>query len=187
MVSAIELVHQYQRSKDDKERLQLADEIVVLITPSMELFIRLRTPQDIVEDVLQETLVAIAFGLDAFKGDSDGQFYGFCYLICWRRIVDALRKRGKIRQHELTGEELWDVISNMAADSPLSEAEREQLREALELLAEVRPPCVDYLLAHYIAGLTFDQISAVFDFPSEAAAGVATRRCLKLARELLEE
>lgn len=189
MDELIQLVKQYQRCKGQGKRLQIADQIVVTISPQLGLFISLRVFNDsaLIDDILQESLIAIALKLDVFEGNDDSQFYAYCYTVCRNKTVDALRRSRKIRAHEFTGEKLWDLIINTAIKPTLTENEREMLREALELLAAVRPPCLEYLLAHYVIGMTYEEMAAVFGFPSADAAGIATRRCLRLARELLEE
>src|SRR5262245_35973059 len=70
----INLVKQYQQSRDSSQRLELADRIVVRLSPDLHLFITLRAPTNLVDDVLQDTLITIALGLDTFEGDTDSQF-----------------------------------------------------------------------------------------------------------------
>ena len=187
MGELIKLVKRYQKSRDHKERLDLADEIVVIVSPPLHLYICLRCPKELVDDVLQETLIAIALRLDTFEGDTDQQFYGFCHIICRNKIVDALRRHTRKKQRELSSEDIWEAVMNSEAEAPMAKEQREILRGAMELLAAVRPPCKLYLESHYIDGLTFAEMSVEFSFPSEDAARMATRRCLQLARELLEE
>ena len=185
MDTLIDLVNRFQRSSDPDEKLALADQIVVRLSPDLHLFIAPRVPPNLVDDVLQETLIAVALGLDTFQGHTDKQFYGFCYTRCRNKCVDALRKASVIQKHEFSGEELWSAVLESERKEPLTDEEREMLREALDLLAEVRPPCVDYLVAHYVVGMTFEEMGAEFGFPSEDAARMKTHRCLLLARELL--
>jgi RNA polymerase sigma-70 factor (ECF subfamily) len=138
-----------------------------------------------VDDVLQDTLIAIVLGLPRFEGKTDAQFHAYCYRIARNKVVDAFRRLGKESGRIFPDEEFWEHIAE--ADPPLSKEEREQLREAMDLLAAVRPPCLDLLIAHYIEAQTFAHIAEEFDFASEDAARMATGRCLRLARELLEE
>jgi len=189
MDTLIDLVKRFQRSSDPDEKLALADQIVVRLSPDLHLYITLRsqTPNGSLEvdDILQEALVGIVLGLNKFAGDNDSQFFGFCYDICRKRIVDALRRHGRIHAHEFSGDEPWEAILAVANNKSLTPEERASLRDAMKLLEAVRPPCVKYLVAHYLDGLTFKEMQEEFGFPSEAAAYMATRRCLELARELV--
>jgi len=190
-LTLIQLVKRFQESRNPKERLELADRIVVILSPDLHLYIASRAwtqraRAEMVEDILQEVLVAIAVKLDKFVGDTKEQFYGFCYGVTGHKVIDALRKDGRISAHEFTGDELWDAVLESEKQDPLTTEERERLREALDLLEKVRPPCVVYLLARYLGRMRFKEMKEEFGFPSEEAAGAATRRCLQLARELLE-
>jgi RNA polymerase sigma factor (sigma-70 family) len=180
----IELLNEYKRAKARKKLLKLSDAIVTVISPFLHLYISHRVPPAMVDDVLQETLIGIMKSAKKFEGRADAQFYAYCYCICRYKIADALRREGKIRQHEFRGEELWKAVLESASEWPLPETTREKLQVALAKLAAVRPPCLAYLLEHYIVGLTFAEMSKVFNFPSAAAARMATSRCLALAREL---
>jgi RNA polymerase sigma factor (sigma-70 family) len=193
MDTLIDLVKRFQRSSDPVEKLALADELVVRLSPDLHLYITLRSQTQNgsleVDDILQEALLGITLGLKKFAGDNDSQFFGFCYDICRKRIVDALRRHGRIHAHEFSGDELWAKILAVENKLKLTPEQRDKLRDAMNLLEEVRPPCVTYLVAHYLDGLTFKEMQEEeeFGFPSEAAAYMATRRCLELARELVAE
>lgn len=181
MGELINLVKEYQRTHDPV----VGDEIVRRISPGLRLRIRLHAPLEMVDDLLQETLIAVMVRIDHFKADTDAQFHGYCYTITRNKIADAFRRQGREPEFQFQGEEFWRAIAE--TKPALTEAELEQLREIMDFLAEVRPPCLIYLTAHYIAGLTFDEMREEFGFPSEDAARVATRRCLLLARELAED
>lgn len=185
MDTLIDLVKRFQRSSDPDEKLALADQVVVRLSPDLHLYITLRSQTQNglleVDDILQESLVGIAVGLEKFVGDSDKQFFGFCYGVCRHKIADALRKHGRISAHEFSGEELWEAILASESKEALTPEERVFLRE---MLAEVRPPCLAYLVARYIDGMSFAEIRDEFGFSSEDVAGTTTRRCLQLAQEL---
>src|SRR5688572_6836368 len=185
MDALIDLVKQFQKSRDDAVRLELGDRIVVILSPDLHLYITRRAPKKLVDDILQEALIAIALGLDKFDGDTNERFYGFCYGVCFYEVVDALRRDGRINKHEFSSDELWNAVLESERKEPLTPEDRELLREVLDLLEEVRPPCVAYLEAHFVQGMTFEQVREEFDFPSADAARMKTRRCLLLARELM--
>lgn len=180
MGELIKLVKTYQHSHDPA----VGDSIVREISSPLRLFLSGQVSKQAVDDLLQATLLGIFLGLKSFKGKSDAQFYGYCYTVARRRVIDLWRKRGREPEFVFPENEFWEAIAQ--PKPPLTKREREQLETVMELLAAVRPPCVLYLMARYINGMTFEEISETFDFPSPAAAGVATRRCLRLAKELAE-
>ena len=181
MGELIKLVKEYQRTHDPV----VGDTIVRDISPDLRLFLDLHAPKEWVDDLLQETLIDVFLGMPRFKGNTDAQFHGYCYTIARRRVIDALRKRGREPKFVFPVKEAWEAM--VQPEPRLTKKEREQLEAKLNLLAKVRPPCVLYLTAHYIAGMTFAQMSKVFKFPSADAARMATSRCLRLAKEIGEE
>ena len=70
MDTLIDLVKRFQRSSDPDEKLALADQVVVRISPDLHLYITLRSQTQNglleVDDILQESLVGIAVGLEKF-------------------------------------------------------------------------------------------------------------------------
>jgi len=180
MGELINLVKEYQRTHDS----DVGDKIIRVISPRLRLYLSLRSPKEWLDDLLQDTLVDIFLGLDEFKATADGQFHGYCFTIAHRRLVDALRRRGREPKYVFLEAEMWEAIE---AAGRLTKKEREQLASVMTLLAAVRPPCVLYLLAHYVVGMTFEEMRQPFGFPSMNAARMATSRCLRLAKELGEE
>jgi hypothetical protein len=136
-LTLIQLVKRYQESRDPKERLELADRIVVILSPDLHLYIARRARAEM-EDVLQEALCAIAVNFDKFVGDMKERFYRYCYVVTGWKVIAALRKAGRISAHEFTGDELWDAVLESEKTDPLTTEERERLREALDLLSVFR-------------------------------------------------
>lgn len=177
----IKLVKAYQRMHDPA----VGDSIVRAISSDLRLFLMGHAPKESVDDLLQETLIGIFLGIQQFKGKTDAQFYGYCYVIARRRVIDLWRRRGREPEFVFPEKEVWEAM--MQPEPRLSKEERERLAAVMALLAAVRPPCLPYLVAHYIVGMTFGQMAKVFGFSSKDAARMATARCLRLAKELGEE
>ncbi len=183
MTSLLALVKQFQQTRD----LGVADEIITIIRPTLHFWISAGARSQAVDDVLQETLIAIFTNLDKIEFQSDAHFYGFCKGIARNKIVDDFRRFGRTSAKEDHDSETWDKIHESLIDILETYGDKESVKELIEILMKVRPPCAFYIYAHYIAGYSFSEIAGIFNFPTEAAAGVATRRCLKLARELIDE
>jgi RNA polymerase sigma factor (sigma-70 family) len=180
MGELVNLVKDYQNRHDPV----VGDRIVGVINPSLRIFLSLHSPKEWLDDILQETLIGIFLGIDRFKGSSDAQFYGYCYIIARRRVVDALRRRGREPKYVSPETEFWEAIAQ--PEPALSKRQLEQFENLMALLVAVRPPCALYLMAHYVVGLTHQQMRKEFGFPSAAAARMATTRCLRLAQKLTE-
>lgn len=180
MGELIKLVKEYQRTHNPN----VGDSIVRIINPRLRLYLSLRSPKEWLDDLLQETLIHIFLGLDEFEASTDGQFHAYSFTIAHRRLVDALRRRGREPKYVFLETEMWEAIE---AAGRLTKKQREQLAAVMTLLAAVRPPCVLYLMAHYVVGMTFEEMRKPYGFPSAAAARMATSRCLRLAKELGEE
>jgi RNA polymerase sigma factor (sigma-70 family) len=166
-------------------RVRFAEEIVVRVGPMLAGFIRRRVPESVVEDVLQETLIAIASDVVKFKGGTDAAFWGWCYKIAWHKAADRLRREGARPAASLELPEIRRAAEALAAESPLSTEERQYLDAALELLQQSKPPCVDYLTDRFILGLAFAELAAIYGSTPDAMR-MHVDRCLELARKLVE-
>jgi DNA-directed RNA polymerase specialized sigma24 family protein len=91
MSDLIELVRAYRKAPNLADRLRLADEIIRIIGPQLGWFVFGRVPEA-AKDVTQEVLNSIAGSLETFKGNSNGEFWNWCYRIAQRRISDYPRQ-----------------------------------------------------------------------------------------------
>src|SRR5258706_16282600 len=91
MAELIKLVRTYRLTAGIAGRVRLSDEIFEQLEPQLRFFIFGKVaPQD-AKDVLQETMKAVATGLGSFKGNSHGEFWGWCYLHPRRKLSDHYR------------------------------------------------------------------------------------------------
>ena len=165
----------------------VAERIYWIIYSPLELFITLqRVDKNQVSDVLMVALRAIFEGILVFRGTTHGQARGFCYRIAYNKSMNWLRKEIPNPVKFLTDEMFLPVVEASEADRPLAPGARLDLEVVMNLLRLVKPPCVDYLLMHYIAGLDYEEMGDILDITTENA-GVTVRRCLNLARELGEK
>jgi RNA polymerase sigma factor (sigma-70 family) len=165
------------------ERLRFAEEIVVRVGPMLGAFVAAHCPEAAVEDVLQEALIGIANGAPNFRGNTDLQFWKWCYRIASNKLADYLRRKSNQPMLSLDVEEIRRAVEATAADPPISEDDREKLEMALGLLARSKPPCVVYLTLYFIQGLDYRELAAVFRSTANAIR-MQIHRCLTLARQL---
>lgn len=79
-------------------------ELLVLLTAATRSYVRLRVggPVPWIDDVVQETLIAVHHARHTFDGRRP--FAPWFYAIARNRFVDVLRREQRVRQHEVGGD-----------------------------------------------------------------------------------
>jgi RNA polymerase sigma-70 factor (ECF subfamily) len=104
------------------------------------------------EDVLQETLLRAWRGIRRFEGRA--MVFTWLYRIALNESNRALERRQRRRSNVPVDERAIDVPAP-SSDGPVSQAERRQLREALELaISQLSAPCRTALVLRDIEGLS---------------------------------
>src|ERR1700743_2383973 len=93
MDEIIGLVREYRNTSDASDKTKLAQSVVLGIADRLTLFLISRCPGDLA-DVRQSIFVAIVLGLDGFRGESDGEFWAWCYQIA-RNVLNKYFKKEK--------------------------------------------------------------------------------------------
>ncbi|MBI3869990.1 MAG: sigma-70 family RNA polymerase sigma factor [Verrucomicrobia bacterium] len=183
--SLADLFADYRRAQGLEDRNAVAERIVATIFSPLSLFISLRRGIDPnkVPDVLMVTLTAIFGAIPVFRGTTHSEAWSYCYRIAFNKAMNAIRKDMANPVVTVPDEILWALVEASEKDRPMATGERVDLEAVMKLLRLVKPPCVDYLLMHYIVGLDYEQMADVLDMTTENV-GATVRRCLKLAREL---
>lgn len=105
------------------------------------------------EDVIQDTLIAIWSKLDQFQGY--GRFEVWCFRFCILELRGKLRDLGRDRSVDV---EVPDQAEEMR--EPLDEDELGNVYQALD---ELGPPASDVIRLKLLEGLTFDRIAEELD------------------------
>jgi RNA polymerase sigma factor (sigma-70 family) len=184
MSDVIKLVKTYRVTTGLAERLRLAEEIFRVIEPDLRFFVFSAVRPPAARDVLQEVLIAITTGMGKFKGDSNEQFWAWCYRIARNKVADHFRKQASDRLQPLPPEELWQLVEASAQASPLSAADRIDLQYALDLLTQSKPECRDLLWQHFVFGLDYAEIAEERNISYDNAR-MKIGRCLDDAGDLL--
>jgi RNA polymerase sigma-70 factor (ECF subfamily) len=107
-------------------------ELLVLLTAATRSYVRLRVgaPVPWIDDVVQETLIAVHHSRHTFDGHRP--FAPWFYAIARNRFVDVLRREQRIRQHEVVGD-VWPELGSAMNDGS-SRVDMEAVRQALASL-----------------------------------------------------
>lgn len=184
MDQVIKLVKTYRMTTGLAERLRLAEEIFRLIEPDLRFFVFAAIRPDFAEDVLQEVLKAVAIGMNKFAGGSKEEFWAWCYRIARNKLSDQFRRQTADRMQALPENDIRELIESSAQASPLSPADRHDLEYAMQLLAESKPECREYLWRHFVFGLDYAEIAEEQNVSYDAAR-MKIGRCLDEAKSLV--
>jgi RNA polymerase sigma-70 factor (ECF subfamily) len=148
------------------------------------LLVRLRyrcADEALVDDVVQETFLAVWHGTARFRSQETGDFAGWLWRIGSRRLIDALRRRG-------AGDRLWQRLTRRrieiepsAEDLVLVGVEHGDLAGAL---ARLSPELRAVLQATILDGLTTREASILLDIPVGTVKTRAMRARAQLRQEL---
>jgi RNA polymerase sigma factor (sigma-70 family) len=184
MEQVIKLVKTYRVSAGLAGRLRLAEEIFRLIEPDLRFFIFSAIQPPAAQDVLQEVLKSITTSLKKFEGDTDKEFWAWCYRIARNRLNDHFRQKASDRLQPMPPEELWQLVEASAQVTPLTAADRHDLEYAMNLLASSKPECRDYLWKHYVIGLAYGEIAEGQNLNYDNVR-MKIGRCLDAAKSLV--
>jgi len=190
MERLIQIVREYQRARTLGTRLKVAEQIVRLIAGELRaaIYVKCREEQ-IVDDLLQEVLMAVTDALDGFQGEADKQFWRLCHRIVSRKVADHFRRayaEPPKPSRALDDAEFWRAVEAGAAEASLSPADLLAYKELVQTLQQLPHPCFDYVWQRLIVGLSFVAIGRGHQ-KAAAAVRMAYHRCLETAKYLLLE
>lgn len=181
----IQLVLEFQKERDLIKRAKIGDEIFRRIGPEIHLFARATVPESSAADVAQETLMGIARNLHRFAGTTTGQLWAWCLRIARNKASNFYRSRPHEEEFdESSPEELREIAEASGAAKPLSAGDRLDLEAAMTLLELSKPLCREFLLMHFIFGLSYAELAEEYESTYDAVR-VRIDRCLEHAQELV--
>jgi RNA polymerase sigma-70 factor (ECF subfamily) len=106
-------------------------ELLVLLTAAARSYVRLRVgaPVPWIDDVVQETLIAVHHARHTFDGRRP--FAPWFYAIARNRFVDVVRREQRVRRHEVVGD-AWPELGS-GTDAP-SSVDMDAVQKALASL-----------------------------------------------------
>lgn len=186
MDDLIKLVRTYRLMTGLAERIRLAEEIFRQIEPDLRVFVFSNVTHDAAKDALQEVLKGIAVSLKQFKGDSQKEFYSWCYRIARNKLSDHFRQQYSERVQPLPPAELLQMLDSTAQEKPIALGLRHDLDYAIKLLTATKPDCYDLLWKHYVVGLDYGEISTERNISYDSAR-MKIGRCLDEAKSLVSQ
>jgi RNA polymerase sigma factor (sigma-70 family) len=184
MDDLIKLVRTYRVTAGLAERQRLADAIFRVIAPDLRAFVFGAIVPQAAEDVAQEVLISITKSLKTFKGNSNGEFWEWCYMIARRRIYDHIKKRDSDRLQPISHDEILDLLDASEQAEPMTAADRHDLEYALKLLDGSKPECRGYLWNHYVIGFDYGEIAEEQNLKYDNVR-MKIGRCLDEAKSLV--
>ena len=139
------------------------------------------------EDVLGETLLDVARGLDRFDGDEAG-FRSWVFTIAHRRVVDAQRRRHRRPSTPLPDERLVPLAEALdAGEDAIARvvARLDASRELDALLAHLTDEQREVLVLRFAADLDATTVGKLTGRTTNAVAAI-TRRALLRLQEVIE-
>lgn len=186
MTSLIELLRLCRKTKTLHVRLRFAEEIVFRVGPALLSFIRRRTRPAFVEDAYQETLMAIAIGLERCEARTEPEFWKWCYGTARHKIADQWRRENRGDTATLDIEETRQALEASLKVQSVPAARLADLNYAMELLQASKAPCVGYLWDRFGLDLDYKDLGATHGL-SEDAMRMQVQRCLELVQKLLSQ
>lgn len=180
----MEWIQHYRRGRDFDLQLRLVEEILQDVRPALHLYLNRRCPEAELDDVLQESLVAIATSLVDFEGCTTRQFWSWCYRIASNKLNDTLRQKNQSSLERITDEDLWAGLEVVAGPGSLPPGLRHDLEYAMNLLHNSAPPCYELLWNRFILECEHEEIGEAFGLSADAAR-MKVNRCLELAGKLM--
>jgi DNA-directed RNA polymerase specialized sigma24 family protein len=184
MDDLIKLVRTYRLTAGISEKLRLAERIIRLIGPDLQLFVFGAISHHAAEDALQEVLKAIAINMHRFAGSTEKEFWGWCYRIARNKLNDQFRKQYADRIQLVPPEDIWRMIDASAQDQPISAGERLDLEYAMQLLTASKPECGDFLWKHFMLGRDYGDIADACGMSYDSVR-MKIGRCLEEAQTLV--
>jgi RNA polymerase sigma factor (sigma-70 family) len=181
----IGLVNKYRSATNEAAKMKAAEKIIFGVSDPITLFLLSRTPAGVLEDVRQTILVSIVRGLDGFRGETDVQFWAWCYQIARNTLSKSYKEEKNDPAVAMDPEELVRLVEASGKKSPISDEERVILTDALALLKKASPDCFALLWKRFMLGFGIQEIASELGLAFDAAR-MKINRCIEISGELLK-
>jgi len=183
MASLIELVQAFQGATTPEAKERFGESIIRRIGPLVRRFLMSRCPADMLDDVLQETFLAVVTSGESFRGESDGEFRAWFYAVARNKLNARFREVMKRTFVPLDDGEVASIVDAGAVDNHQATALVGEWEDVTAILGKLGAPCKGFLWERYFLGCDWETIGEKHEI-SRDAARMATKRCLKRARGL---
>jgi RNA polymerase sigma-70 factor (ECF subfamily) len=149
--------------------------------PPLLRFLRAQEPR-VADDLAGEVWIAVARGLDQFRGDEPG-FRGWLFTIARRRLIDHRRRTARQRTDVVASETLDTADEwGLGGDPAAAVLERLTAQGAVEtLVAELTPDQAEAVLLRVVGGLSVAETARIMQRPAGAVRVLCHRALRQLA------
>ena len=184
MEDLIKMVRTYRFTDPLSDRLRLGEQIFRVVEPDLRMFVFCRITHHAAEDALQEVLKAITIGLKKFEGNTEKEFWKWCYRIARNKLNDHYRDKATDLIQPVPPEDLQEIIDLSTHTMPMTAQTKLDLDYAMNLLNASKPECFDLLWKHYVTGFNYSEIAEAQDVNYDSVR-MKIARCLKAAKSLI--
>jgi RNA polymerase sigma factor (sigma-70 family) len=165
-----------------EERFDIADRIFIDVHPYLAWFLSRSCPEEAVQDLVQETGIAIARKLHTCSHTTDHGVRSWCLGIARHKRADYFRDK-HVQRAGLFDRDAYDTLVDFSVEDRRIEAEeRELLDLALDLLSVAAPDDLELLLLHYIEGFNYAELALLMGSTKEAVRMKVVRARQKAAK-----
>lgn len=181
MEDVIPIVRRLRSSSNRDDQLEHLDCLLRRICPRLQLYLRSRCYNlSDCDDILQKTLITISSSILSFKGQTNGEFWTWCFRIAHRRAVDHFRASSALQLVHLSVDEMRELAGYAPSANP-PELYDIGIARALHALERLGDKCRRYLTLYFIHGLSYSDIATSVS-KSDDAVRMTIKRCLEKAR-----
>lgn len=137
------------------------------------------------EDVASDVFISVIGALWSFEGD-ETHFRSWILTITHRRMIDAIRRTWRRREHPTPVDELGERML-VLGDSESEAMSRLRSRGVLDALDELTEDQRSVLMLRVLADLTITDIAAILDKSETAVKALLRRGMSSLARLIARE
>lgn len=134
------------------------------------------------EDTASDVFVAMVTGLGSFRGN-EAQFRSWLLTITHRRLIDALRRKGRRRELPVDVEQLRER-SPRVVDGESQAMASLRARGVLAAIDQLTPDQRSALMLRILADLPVAQIAGILDKPESAVKALLRRATATMGRLL---
>lgn len=175
----------YLEATDQSKNLELSE----MLFNEIKTFLRNKfwetLPESMMEDVLQNTLLAVFQDFATYRGKTESQFKAWCKTIFFYKKSDMWRDRYAARMSYLEPEILLSVIDESGEIEPFQPGERLDLENTIAHLKKLKPGCLE-LLWKIADGMKLREIRKQMNLKSDTVR-MRINRCKNQAKRCLKQ
>lgn len=180
----IELVNAYRQETGLEKKVELARLLYDTVKQNLRVRFHNKVPPSFMDDILQDTLIAIFHSLEKFRGKSNDEFWKWCNRIFFFKRSDLFRDRYNAKREPLPPDELLLAMEKSGEIESISRDEKLDLEDAANLLKNLEPGCRRLLWKRYAIPMKLRDVAKEISLKSDVVR-MRIKRCLDKLRGLI--